>query len=441
MAGNGVLASDSRLVFTGLSRLYCQATIDHNRDDGFKMAAPLLIRNRNYRLLFSAGTLTNLGDGLVVLALPWLATLMTQNPVAIGAVAAAGRLPWLFFAIPAGVIIDNADHRKLIARADLLRAVIVLAILMLAMNEQVQGAVWVLAGLAFLLGSAEVLRDNAAQTMLPSIVDSNDLEIANGQLWSSEQLTGQFIGPPLAGVLIAAGIGIPFGLDAALLVLAAGFVWMISLQPRERSKTGFRTALIEGIAFMRRDPLLLRLAVVLGIANFIATATITIQVLFAQDVLALSAYSYGMVLSVAAVGAITGSLLAPRIISLLGTQMCLYLSIAIWGIGYGVIGLSHSGIAMAVALFFVMAAAMLWNVITVSWRQRRIPSELLGRVNSIYRFFGWGSMPLGAVTGGVLVSALEQDFGREVALRVTFMSAAAACALLLVYALLKLRLD
>lgn len=408
---------------------------------GFKMTAPLIIRNRNYRLLLGAGTLTNLGDGMVVLALPWLATLMSQNPVAIGAVAAAGRLPWLLFAIPAGVIIDKAEHNKLIARANLLSAVILLAILMLAMNEHVQGAVWVLAGLAFVLGSVEVLRDNTAQTMLPSIVKSKDLEAANGQLWSSEQLTNQFIGPPLAGVLIAAGIGIPFGLNAALLVLAAGLVWMISLAPKVRIQTSFRKALMEGIAFMRSDPLLLRLAVVLGVANFIATATITIQVLFAQDVLAISAYSYGLILSVAAVGAITGSLLAPRFIAMLGTQTCLYLSIATWGIGYAAIGLSHSGLAMAIALFFVMAAAMLWNVITVSWRQRRIPPALLGRVNSIYRFFRWGSMPLGAMTGGILVSVLEHEFGREIALRTTFMSAGAACGLLLAYALFKLRLE
>jgi MFS family permease len=361
--------------------------------------------------------------------------------VAIGAVAAASRLPWLLFAIPAGVIIDNAEHNKLIARADLLRAAIALAILMLAVNQPAEGAVWVLAGLAFVLGSAEVLRDNAAQTMLPSIVDSKDLEAANGQLWSSEQLTNQFIGPPLAGVLIAAGIGIPFGVDAALLVLSAGFVWMITLAPRARTRTRFRKALTEGIAFMRADSLLLRLTIVLGIANFIATATITVQVLFAQDVLTMSAYAYGLVLSVAALGAVTGSLLAPKLVGFFGTQRCLYLSIATWGIGYASIGLCHSGYAMATALFFVMAGAMLWNVITVSWRQRRIPPALLGRVNSIYRFFGWGSMPLGAMTGGLLVSALEQELGREIALRTTSVCAGAACAVLLAYALAKLRLE
>lgn len=405
------------------------------------MDAPLLIRNRNYRLLFGAGTLSNLGDGLVVLALPWLATLMTQNPLAIGAVAAAGRLPWLLFAIPAGVIIDAADRRKLIARADLLRAGIVLAIMALAMAEPAPGAVWGLAGLAFVLGAAEVLRDNAAQTILPSIVEAKDLEVANGQLWSSEQLTGQFIGPPLAGLLIGAGIALPFGLDAALLALAAGLVWMISLQPQMLARAPFRDALVAGLNFMRSDTLLLRLAVVLGLANFIATATMTIQVLFAQEVLSLGATGYGLVLSVAAVGAIFGSLAAPVIIARLGTQNCLYLSIVTWGVGYATIGLSTSGVVMASALFFVMAGAMVWNVITVSWRQRRIPPELLGRVNSIYRFFGWGSMPLGAMAGGLAVSLLEDSIGRELALRATFLGAGLACAALLVYALFRLRLE
>ncbi len=405
------------------------------------MAASLIVRNRNYRLLFTAGALTNLGDGLVLLALPWLATLMTHDPIMIGAVAAAGRLPWLLFALPAGVIIDRTDHRKLIARADLFRAMIVLAILMLAVNEPLPGAIWVLAGLAFLLGSAEVLRDNAAQTILPTIVDHRDLEAANGQLWSAEQLTNQFIGPPLAGVLIAAGIGFPFGLDAAMLVLAAGLVWLITLPSKVRIQASFGKAFLEGIAFMRGDRALLQLAVILGIANFLATATITVQVLFVQEVLGLSAVGYGMVLSVAALGAIAGSLLAPHMTKAIGIQPCLFLSIGIWAIGNGVIGVSQSGIIMALALFAVMAAAMLWNVITVSWRQRRIPSQLLGRVNSIYRFFGWGSMPLGALAGGIVVSLLENEIGREAALRAPFLLAAGCFVILLVFALFRLRLS
>lgn len=405
------------------------------------MTNALIFRNRNYRLLFASGALTNLGDGLVMLAIPWLATLLTRDPVAIAAVAAAGRLPWLFFALPAGVIADQVDRRKLIARADLLRAALVGAILWLALSVPGASAIWLLAALTFLLGAAEVLRDNAAQTILPDIVTASDLEAANGQMWSVEQLTGQFIGPPLAGFLIASSVALPFGLDVAALVLAAGLVWMISLAPRPKVQQNFFGALREGIAFMRSDRLLLRLAVVLGCANFIAMGTLTVQVLFAQDVLMLSATQYGFLLSIAALGAITGSLAAPKLVHWFGTQACLYASIAIWGLGYGTVGLSTSALPMALALFSVMAAAMLWNVITVSWRQRRIPTALLGRVNSIYRFFGWGSMPLGAIAGGAVVALLEPTLGRELALRAPFLSAAALCLCLLLYAIARLRLD
>lgn len=404
------------------------------------MSEILALRNRNFRLLLSAGTLSNLGDGLALLALPWFATLISNDPLAVGGVAAAGRLPWLFFAIPVGVIIDRADLRKLIARTDLLRAAIVASILLLALSETSAHTIWQLTALAFLLGTAEVLRDNAAQTILPSLVDQNDLEKANGQMYSAEQLTGEFIGPPLAGALIAMGIAIPFGLQASLLLLSAGLVWMISLTPRVHVQQHFVLALKEGIAFMKNDSMLLRLALVLGCANFISTATITIQVFLAQDILNLSAALYGLVLSVAAAGAVTGSLMAPSLIHLFGAQTCLYMSVGGWAIGYFALGLSQSGITMAAALFWVLAAAMVWNVITVSWRQRRIPEQLLGRVNSIYRFFGWGSMPLGALFGSALVALLEETLGRDIALRTTFLICAALCALLLVYVSRKLHL-
>lgn len=404
------------------------------------MAAALLIRNRNYRLLFAAGTLTNLGDGLVVLTLPWLATLITRDPLTIAAVAAAARLPWLLFSIPAGVIIDRADRRKLIARTDLLRAAIVCAIMILALGEPVPGAEWALAVLAFILGSAEVMRDNAAQTILPSIVPADDLEAANGQMWSAEQITGQFLGPPLAGLLIGAGIALPFGIDAVALVLAAGLVWMVTLPPQLRVSARFWASLIEGVNWMRRDIPLLRLAIVLGLVNFLDMMAVTVTVLFAQEILGLSAVEHGLLLSVAAVGAVVGSLGAPVVTHCIGAQKSLYVALLIWMVAYGVIGISCNTIVVSVAMFSLLAGSMLWNVITVSWRQRRVPGELLGRVNSIYRCFGWGAMPLGAMAGGLVVAFLEADLGRETALRMPFLVAAAGSGILLTYALFRLRL-
>ena len=76
-------------------------------------------------------------------------------------------------------------------------------------------------------------------------------------------------------------------------------------------------------------------------------------------------------------------------------------------------------------IFFETFLSVLWNVVTVSFRQTIIPTEILGRVNSGYRFFGWGSMPLGSIAGGLLVSILERHISRGVALRVPFLVAGA----------------
>ncbi|MEM7259186.1 MAG: MFS transporter, partial [Pseudomonadota bacterium] len=98
------------------------------------------------------------------------------------------------------------------------------------------------------------------------------------------------------------------------------------------------------------------------------------------------------------------------------------------------VGISQSVITMSIALFVVMAGAMLRNVITVSWRQRRIPSDLLGRVNSIYRLLAWGMMPVGLLLSGVIVRTAEQVTSRDIALSAPFVVAAAGAWVLVVMA-------
>ncbi len=174
----------------------------------------------NYRFLFSATAISNLGDGVSALAFPWLATLITRDPLLVAFVAFSTRLPWLLLSIPAGVWTDRADRRQLMMRADLARLTLTAGVvgLIFAAPEFPVGDptpyILGLSALAFLLGCAEVLRDNAAQTVLPSVVPKDTLEHANGQLWSVEQVMGSFVGPPLAGLLIAYAVPAPFVVDA-----------------------------------------------------------------------------------------------------------------------------------------------------------------------------------------------------------------------------------
>ena len=188
--------------------------------------------NRNFRLLFSSALATNLGDGLIAVAVPWLATLLTHDPLLIGLVAAARHAPWALFALPAGVLTDRHDHRRLILLADTARLGLSLALGLVALTANPgTGPVLGLAALAFLLGSAEVLRDNTAQTFLPDVVDKRQLESANGALWATERLAGQLLGPPMAGFLIGLSIALPFGAQTLLLLAALALIGAMSLAP------------------------------------------------------------------------------------------------------------------------------------------------------------------------------------------------------------------
>ena len=414
------------------------------------MSYSLLWSNRNYRLLLSGGAMTNLGDGVAAVAVPWLATLLTRNPLLISAVAMAEYLPWFLFALPAGVLTDRADRRLLMIRADCARLALTLCVVAMTLSiptapfssGERTGLVATLAAIAFLLGTAAVVRGNAAQTLLPSIVVSDDLERANGQMWSAEQVVGRFVGPPLAGALIAVGIVVPFGFNTAILTLTIGIVWLIALPVRRTTEQKrFRSALMEGLGWMRRNPVILRLAIMLGAINAVSVGGLTILVLYAQEVLHLAATGYGFLLTCGAAGGVLGGLVMPNIARRFGMRASLVLALATFVLLHLLLGLFSSTVLAGLALFLEAAGGMLWNIVTVSYRQRLIPSDLLGRVNSVYRFFGWGGMPFGALGAGYLVSALEPAVGRAASLHGPYLLGALVCGVMLVYGMLRLRFE
>nr|WP_276562534.1 MFS transporter [Hoeflea prorocentri] len=411
----------------------------------------MLRHNRNYRLLFSGSALSNLGDGVAALAFPWLATMISRDPLHISFVAFATRLPWFLLALPVGVVTDRANRQKLMVRADMARLFLSLGVVGLILSSPslplpdgsgLQSVFILALGiLAFLLGTAEVFRDNTAQTVLPQLVESRQLEQANGQIWSIEQVMGSFIGPPLAGLLIALAVPAPFGFDAVMFALSAWCLWQIGFPARTatRVRQKFWTDLKAGLSWIFAHRLIFRLAVMLGLLNALHTMTLAIMVLFVQESLGLSAFGYGVLLTAGAAGGVIGGLVCPALASRIGGRNSLFAALAIFPLPYLAIALTASPTVVALALFVEMFAALLWNVVTVSYRQRTIPEDLLGRVNSIYRFFGWGMMPLGAVAGGVIVTMVEPGLGRDMALRIPFFCAAAGCAALLIYAAAALR--
>lgn len=417
----------------------------------------------NYWKLFTASTMTNLGDGLMSVAVVWLASAITRDPTLIALVGLASRLPWLVFSLPAGVITDRFDRRLLVAWMDTLRVLIIAGFAVLVLTheaglptpeELAAGAapppanggllLGALCLVALLLGFAEVVRDNAAQTLMASVVDKSNLERANGRLWGAETAMNNFVGPPLGGIIVAVSLALPFFLNAGLLAVGAALIFALagSFRPKGQSTAGkirWRAEMSEGFGWLWRHHLLRTLALVLGAMNMLSALSYVVMVLFVQEILGLyEGWQYGLVITGTAVGAVAGSLVAERISARFTQGTSLFAAIIGMGATMAVTGLTSSAIVVWLMGVIGGLFVVLWNVITVSLRQRIIPDHLLGRVNSVYRFFGWGTISIGTLLGGVMVSLGEPHLGREWALRMPFLVTGVVTMLLLIVALPRL---
>ena len=185
-----------------------------------------------FRRFLAASGLANLGDGIATLAWVWVASTLTRDAALIALVPVALRLPWAIFAIPAGIVADRVDRRRLVIAMDAVRALAFLAAAgALTLRGEagpapLEGVSSVPLFVALILcamtvGIAEVFRDNAAQTLLPSIVPDQGLERANGQLWTTEALANQLIGPAFGAFLLGAALALPFAFNALAYALAA----------------------------------------------------------------------------------------------------------------------------------------------------------------------------------------------------------------------------
>ena len=408
-----------------------------------------------YRKLFGASVISNLGDGVATVAYPWLASAITRNPFLVALVAVAQRLPWLVFTLPAGVITDRVDRRKAMVLMDICRGLLTSVVAMAVWLESdslpkpgdldaVAGTRWPLfvAVLAatLLLGSAEVLRDNSAQTIVPDLVPVEHLESANGRMWSAEGVANTFVGPPLGSLMIGVAFALPFVIDATSFFAAAALVGLIpgtfraaraapssadAVSPASAPTTSWRAELREGVSWLWAHPVLRPMAIVLGLMNLASMVSGATFVLFAQEVLDVGPFVFAVIGMGGAIGGIVGGVAASWLSKRFGAGTCLSITMAGFAVS-GAIMAINSWWPLAFVLFTIESLfSILWNVITVSFRQSIIPPQLLGRVNSVYRFFAWGMMPIGAAIGGVLVAVVDSFASRDLALRSTWVLYAA----------------
>jgi MFS family permease len=363
----------------------------------------------DFSLIWSASLITNLVDGVLRLAAPLLAVSLTDDPILIGAMSALGLLPWLFFAIPIGALVDRVNRGKALVLGNGLRAVIALFIAFAVSQGFIN--IWLLLLAVFLFGICEVLVDTTSQAMLPQILDKSNYERGNSRLQISEVIVAQFAGAPLSGLLYAVSIALPFYFSTSGFVVAALLIFILPFKreinvgkrgDQKEEKLGLKGDIKFALNYLYQDKQIFSIVVITTSLGFFYSLSNSIAPLFILKELNVSPALFGVVLAIQGVGALAGSIAAPMASKLLGRGRALALNIFLASFLVILIGISPNAYLFTAVSVVIGFTISVWNILLMSLYQSLIPPELYGRIHGARRTIVWGLMPIGALLGGVI---------------------------------------
>ncbi|MET8258040.1 MFS transporter [Micromonospora sp. NPDC005205] len=389
---------------------------------------PTTVSARNFRALWAGAAVTNLADGVVKLTLPLVAVSMTDSPALVAGATLANTLPWLLFSLPAGALADRVDRRRLIMMMAAARA-LVLAVLVGVILASTLPLVGLYVG-ALLLGTAEVFADTTRMSVVPMVIPRNRMESAFAKLTATETAANEFIGPPLGGLLAAAGLAVALGAGGigyagallALAVMTGHYRGTGYLRPATNA-WGLRADIREGIRYVWQARILRTLLLVAGAASGCWAAWMAVVVVYAitPGPMNLNRAEYGLLIGALGVGGVVGASAAPALTRWLGRPFLLAASMASFAVLLAAPAITSSPRLIAVTTILGGVGSGAWNVTYSALRALVVPDEMMGRYSGVSRLTSWGSMPLGALVAGLTAELIS--------VRAVFWGGAAVCAL------------
>jgi len=366
---------------------------------------PTARSKRSFQYLLLVIGFSNLGDGISLVAFPLLSARYGVSPMEIGLIVFARMSPWLIFSLPAGLIIDRLSPKRIIFWVNIGRFLIATILAVLISTETIN--VPILVAVAALIGCLEVLSDNSAQSLVPMVVDKQQLTTALARQQTIELVVNRFIGIPIGGFMMAQQEEAAF-VSIAIAYIAAAFLVTslcvrterISEDDQSGEKTSFWKELFAGARYIWRHSVLRVLAFNTGFSNFATQAVEAVFVLFITQALKVPGWAFGIILSMEAIGGIVGSLIVVKLKDNYGEANILRL--VIFTLPFIIIftPLFLNPWIVAGMYFLLGISNALWGAIAVSYRQEIVPGVLMGRANAFYRLIAWGTLPLGSLVGG-----------------------------------------
>lgn len=369
-------------------------------------------QSADYSRLWSASVVSAFGSAITRLAVPLLAaTTLHATPAQMGLLVASESLPILLLGLVAGTWLDRRTKRPVMIVTDLVRGMLLLALpVAWAMGVL---RIELLIVIAFLVGCLSVFFDIASQSLLPMILRDERLAEGNARLFTGWSIA-EIAGPGVAGWLVQA-ITAPFAILVDAVSYLASAVLLFGMRPNEQetahgedtARPHFVRELLDGLHLVMRDPVLRATALATGLWNLFDGARWAVLILFLTRTLGLDPSIIGVVFMASSLGYLIGSLLPQRVAQRLGLGHAILLGIVLATPSELLTALASGpplqATAMAVAGFFLAGVAIpIYDINQFSVRQAVIPLPMQGRGNATMRTIIRGSVPLGAVVGGLL---------------------------------------
>jgi MFS family permease len=387
-----------------------------------------LARHPDFRRLWVGDAFGQLGFQLTGIALPVLAVRdLGASEWEMGLLTAAETAAFLVIGLPTGAWVDRMRKRRVLIAADLVRAVTLAVVVLLALTGH--ASMPVLYAGALVLSVATVFFDVAHQSYVPGLVGLEHIGEGNAKLQATQSVA-QVAAPALGGALlrvVAAPLVIAVNAVTYLVsALAVGRIRQVEALPPAEHRRPLKEEIAEGLRFVVHQPLLRRIVACTAIGNLFGAMSGALMVLYALRDLGLDEAAYGTVLSASAIGGLLGALASDRLVRWIGEGRIIPLAALGFAPGALLTPLAavlplppQATLIVGGMLFF--SVVVVYNVAQVSFRQRVCPPPLLGRMNASVRFIVWGTTPIGGLLGGWL--------GHTWGVLPTLWTAAAGCVL------------
>jgi MFS family permease len=422
--------------------------------------------------LWTAAAFSNLADGVGRVAVPLIATTLTRDPLAIAALGALAFVPWLVFGLPAGMIVDRYDRRRIMALANALRGLAAVGLAVLTVTGALD--IWWLFAATLVFGFGETLFDNATNAIVPSLVERRSLDRANGFLQAAQITIDNFIATPIGGVLFAVSLALPLWVGAAGYLIPIALAVMLPLsaarplrdapaaqrqdapEPAAAVVAGEPLAAAEGLAeqaaeqagaaapstpgesvsareaisYLWHHRFLRSMVVFTSVVGSAFSFAQAPTILYFLDELAVAPAAIGLVTAGIGLGALAGSLVASTLVERFGRGPVMLGANIVAAASLAAVWAAPEVVTGTIAYGLMACAVSVWNVPWGALRQAIVPGHLFGRVLGIIRTFTWGLFPFATLLGG-WVARYDLRLPYVIAAVATLLAALVASKLLL----------